>query len=162
MSESKMSGPGSLKGALDTAVEHTDRAWRWGAARMPGGATALWILIAVLLALALGWRVWSVSQTQTNSRFGAGAQQSVGVATTSNGDMEITLNALGTVTPLATVTVRPQVGGQIVRIDFTEGQMVKAGDPLMEIDPRPLQAALDQAKGQLARDTANLNNAILD
>ena len=78
------------------------------------------------------------------------------------GDIAITLNALGTVTPLATVTVRPQVSGAILRINFTEGQMVKAGDILAQIDPRPYKAAYDQAVGQLERDKATLANAQVD
>ena len=74
-----------------------------------------------------------------------------------------TLNAaFGTVTPLATVTVKPQVGGQLVRINFTEGETVRAGQVLAEIDPKPYQAALDQANGQLARDQAQLANAEVD
>ncbi|HEY0105998.1 MAG TPA: efflux RND transporter periplasmic adaptor subunit, partial [Rhizomicrobium sp.] len=157
-----MSSSGDLKGVLDSAVARTDRAWRWGVSRMPGGAKAIWILLAVLLAAFIGWRVWSTTQDSASARFGARGPQAVGVATATGGDMDITLNGLGAVTPLATATVKPQVGGQIVKIDFTEGQMVKAGDPLMEIDRRPFQAALDQAKGQLARDRANLNNALLD
>ena len=71
-------------------------------------------------------------------------------------------NVLGTVTPLATVEVRPQASGPIVAINFTEGQMVKAGDVLARIDPRPYQAALDQAKATLMRDAASLANARRD
>jgi membrane fusion protein, multidrug efflux system len=66
------------------------------------------------------------------------------------------------VTPLATATVRPQVGGMLVKLNFTEGQMVKAGQTLAQIDPRPYQAALDQVRGQLARDAATLANAKVD
>ena len=72
--------------------------------------------------------------------------QPVGVARAITGDINVTLNALGTVTPLATATVRPQVGGMLIKLNFTEGQMVKAGDTLAQIDPRPYQAALDQAR----------------
>src|ERR1700742_4830701 len=157
-----MSSPGQ-KGVFSTASEQTDRAWRWSAARIPGGSRALWVLLALLVIGLVTWRVVSVAgQSSKPGRFGAGGAQAVGVANATNGDMDITLNALGTVTPLATVTVKPQVGGQIVKFYFTEGQMVKAGDVLAQIDPRPFQAALDQAKGQLARDQANLNNAIVD
>lgn len=144
------------------ALEQSDRGWRWGVARLPSGWTWLWIVLGVLLVAFVGWRIYSANSASHASRFGMGGPQAVGVATAQSGDMDITLNALGTVTPLATATVKPQVGGMIVRIAFTEGQMVKAGDLLMQIDPAPYQAALDQAKGQLARDNANLNNALVD
>ena len=77
-------------------------------------------------------------------------------------DFSVYLNALGTVTPLRSVTVRPRVEGEITRIVFNEGQNVKAGDLLAEIDPRPLQIQLQQAEGQLLRDEALLSNAQID
>jgi multidrug efflux system membrane fusion protein len=154
-----MSSPGSLRGALDRAAAHTSHAWQWTAARVPGGKKVLWSLLGLLVLALVVWRAWPNTDTDRRGRFGP---QSVAVAVAAKGDMQITLNALGTVTPLATVTVRPQVGGQLVKIAFTEGQVVKTGDLLAEIDPRPFQAALAQANGQLARDRANLDNAILD
>src|SRR6201999_1730633 len=78
------------------------------------------------------------------------------------GDIGININALGTVTSLATVTVRTQISGYLMKIDFTEGNEVKKGDVLAEIDPRPYEAALAQAKGQLARDEAALKGAQVD
>ena len=84
------------------------------------------------------------------------------VATVVQRDMDVVLNGLGNVTPVSNVTVRAQVSGPLLKVLFREGQMVKAGDVLAEIDPRPFQAALDQAVGQLARDQALLQNARLD
>src|SRR6185437_7395244 len=90
------------------------------------------------------------------------APLSVGVAQVTRGDVPITINSLGTVTPLATVTVHPQVTGPLVKISFTEGQQVKKGDLLAEIDPRPFQATVDQDQAQLQHDQALLNNAKVD
>ncbi len=150
-----------LKGVLGAGADRTGRGWATGGRRIL--KIALWGLLGLVVLGLIVWRVIPSSQTSGSGRFGgAGGPQSVGVASATNGDMSITLNALGTVTPIATVTVRPQVGGQIVKFYFTEGQMVKAGALLAQIDPGPFQAALDQAKGQLARDQATLNNAIVD
>jgi multidrug efflux system membrane fusion protein len=158
-----MSSPDSLKAVLDTAWVRTDRAWRWGASRVPGGAKTLAIGLGLALLFLLLWAIRpATNATSDAGRFGAGGPQAVGVAKAINGDMDITLNALGTVTPLATVTVRPQVGGQLLKIAIQEGQMVKAGDVLALIDPRSFQAALNQALGQLARDRAALANARVD
>jgi membrane fusion protein, multidrug efflux system len=86
----------------------------------------------------------------------------VSIATVTTADVPEVIDALGTVTPLATVTVRPQVTGTIVKIAFTEGQMIQKGGLLALIDPRPYQAALDQATGQLGRDQAALAGARTD
>ena len=84
------------------------------------------------------------------------------VAAVTLGDMPITLDALGTVTPFETVTVRTQIAGTLMELGFTEGQTVKQGDFLAQIDPRPYQAALAQAQGQLAKDQALLAQAQSD
>jgi multidrug efflux system membrane fusion protein len=84
------------------------------------------------------------------------------VATATKGDLPVFLNGLGNVTAFNTVTVRSRVDGQIVKINFTEGQYVKEGDSLVEIDPRPYQVQLEQAEGQLAKDQAQLKDVQVD
>jgi multidrug efflux system membrane fusion protein len=83
-------------------------------------------------------------------------------ATVTKSNLDVTLNALGTVTPLATVTVKTQIAGTLQEIAFQEGQMVKKGDFLAQIDPRPYEHALEQAQGTLARDQALLKQAEID
>lgn len=134
----------------------------WSARHVPGGLRTVVIGTAVLLIAVLVWAI-RPSPTQPNpNRLGPNQAMPVGVATAALGDVNVTLNELGTVTPIATVTVKPQVGGQLVKIDFVEGQIVQAGQTLVEIDPKPYQAALDQAQGQLARDQAQFANAQVD
>jgi multidrug efflux system membrane fusion protein len=86
----------------------------------------------------------------------------VGVAPVEKGDMPVTLSQLGTVTPLAMVTVKTQISGYLMQVAFREGQMVNKGDFLAQIDPRPYQVALEQAQAQLAKDQALLKNAQVD
>lgn len=135
---------------------------RWSG-NNPRLSRVVWIGLVLLVVAAGIWLIYP--QTPVRRGFGPGGPgniQSVGVAKAVLGPINVTLNGLGTVTPLATATVRPQVGGMLTKLYFTEGQMVKAGDLLAQIDPRTYQAALDQAKGQLARDSANLANAKVD
>ena len=131
---------------------------RWCGAH-PRLSRVLFIGLGLILVGLLVWVIYP--KTPARRGFNNGPQP-VGVATAQDAPINLTLNALGTVTPLATATVRPQVGGMLTKIYFTEGQLVKAGDLLAQIDPRPYQASLDQVKGQLARDQANLANAKVD
>ena len=124
-------------------------------------ASLLWGGGVVLLLAGVAWLVHS--RTPQDPRAGRGtASVSVVTAPVVQGDLPVTLNALGTVSPLATVTVKTQIAGRLVAIGFQEGQIVKVGDFLAEVDPRPYQIALDQAQGQLVRDTALLHNAQID
>jgi multidrug efflux system membrane fusion protein len=119
--------------------------------------------LGVAVVVAIGWIAFRPHpQPMRFGRFAGSGALPVVAATAQKGDMPVTLNGLGTVTPLATVTVRTQINGQLMQLGFTEGQEVKKGDFLAEIDPRPYQAALDNAQGQLARDQAQLENAKLD
>ena len=140
------------------------------------------IIVVVLLAAYAAWHFWGPASGgaakpadatkagkagagKGGGRFGGGDPnrvQPVAAATARIGDVNIVQTALGTVTALRTVTVKPRVDGQLASVAFTEGQLVKAGDTLAQIDPVPLQVALNQAEGQLARDAAQLNNARLD
>jgi len=127
------------------------------------------IVLAVVLVTVLIVHRRIVSQRGGGSGFvnqaaraGFAAPLSVGVAQVTRGDVPITIDSLGTVTPLATVTVHPQVTGPLVKIAFAEGQQVKKGDLLAEIDPRPFQATVDQDQAQLQHDEALFNNAKVD
>jgi multidrug efflux system membrane fusion protein len=85
----------------------------------------------------------------------------VSVATAQRGDLELRLAALGTITPAAVVTVKAQISGQLQKINFTEGQMVREGDLLAQLDPSSYEVALHQAEGRLKRDQALLAGAKL-
>ena len=131
------------------------------AARRHGRYGGLWLLL-ILLAIA-GLVAWVIlrsgQEAPKTGRFRSSGPLPVGTATVKSGDMPVTLTALGTVTPLATVTVKTQLAGQLTQIAFREGQMVKKGDFLAQIDPRPYQVALEQAEAQLAKDKAALKDA---
>ena len=148
-----------------------DRSARLGLRRdAQGSARRPWIIVLVLVLLGLAvWGAWALAHSAKSGggapgafgRRGGRPPTTVGVAQASLADIPVTLDALGTVTPVATVTVRPQVGGVVTQILFREGEMVKKGQTLAVIDPRPLQMALLQAQGNLTRDEAQLANARL-
>src|SRR5271167_330583 len=146
--------------------------FRRGAGR--SSRSQVWIWLVVVLVAAAGFWYFRTRGTQANAANAAGAQGGnaaspngplfdqvvpVVVATAQRGDLPVYFNGLGNVNAFNTVTVRSRVDGQIVKINFTEGQFVKAGDSLIEIDPRPYQVQLEQAEGQLARDVAQRKDA---
>ncbi|MGN6230009.1 MAG: MdtA/MuxA family multidrug efflux RND transporter periplasmic adaptor subunit [Trinickia sp.] len=137
-------------------------------------AIAVVVFVALVAAL-LWWHPWSrtggngTGPAATTGRPGRGGRagfanlpQPVHVAAATAGDMPIVLTALGTVTPLATVTVKTQLAGTLQSVNFKEGQLVKAGEVLAQIDPRPYQISLENAQGALAKDTALLQTARRD
>jgi len=141
------------------------------------GRIGRWLLLLLVLAGggAAGYRYYlarTAAPTETAQSRGTGGPgrggkhaeppQAVGMATVAAGDMPVVLQGLGTVTPLATTTIRSQISGYLMEIAYREGQMVKKGDFLVQIDQRPYEALLAQYQGQLARDQALLQNSRLD
>ena len=135
-----------------------------------------WLWIVILAVVAIGiwyYRGHSTSEAGATAAPGAGGKGKGGagaagmtvpvvVATAQKGDLPVYLIGLGSVAAFNTVTVRSRVDGQIVKVNFTEGQFVHAGDALIEIDPRPYQVMLEQAEGQLAKDQAQLHDVQVD
>lgn len=151
------------------------------AKRHRGRNIALIVVALIILGVVLWrWHPWgggpgggasaasgaSGASSGRAGRGGAGglanAAQPVHVAAATQGEMPVVLTALGTVTPLANVTVLPQLSGTLQDVFFKEGQMVRKGDVLAQIDPRPYQISLENAQGTLARDEALLQTARLD
>ncbi|AOH85027.1 efflux transporter periplasmic adaptor subunit [Sphingomonas panacis] len=133
------------------------------------GRLLSWVAGIAVLALVVLGAVW-LAQSSSNSggngrgpggggRRGGGQPTTVGTVKAVRADLPIQVEALGTVTPAATVTIRPQVSGTITQVLYREGQLVRKGETLAIIDPRPYQAALLQAQGALIRDRAQLANA---
>ncbi|MGN7983337.1 MdtA/MuxA family multidrug efflux RND transporter periplasmic adaptor subunit [Burkholderia sp. 22313] len=153
------------------------------AARRPRRTLVIGTLAVVVIGGLLWWHPWNRTPAGTpaagsaasGASAGAGSHrgrggpaamanvaQPVSVATATQGEMPIVLSALGTVTPLANVTVKTQLSGYLQSVAFQEGQIVKKGDVLAQIDPRPYQVALENAEGTHARDEALLATARLD
>src|SRR5215469_11056355 len=140
--------------------------------RSSGARVWIWVTVVVLAAGGFWFYRSSHGKDGQNAAAPAGLGKGSGrgagagnfsvpvvVTTTTKGDLPVYLNGLGTVTPLSTVTVRSRVDGQLVDVAFKEGQFVKQGDLLAQIDPRPFQVQLEQAEGQLAKDMAQRKDA---
>src|SRR5258706_4319707 len=135
---------------------------------MSKSRTIRWVLLAAAIA-GLGYFGWQKfhgddrqAQADAQKRAPARVAVPVKIAPVEKADFPVYLTGLGTVQGFNTVVVRTRVDGQINKIAFREGQFVKEGDTLVEIDPRPFQAALDQAAAKKAQDEANLANPNLD
>lgn len=125
----------------------------------------LWIvggLIVVLVVIAILTHRHAAQAGFSGGRGGGNGPTMISTATTQKGTIGVYVQALGTVTPIYTVAVEARVAGQIVKVNYQEGQHVRVGDSLIEIDPTPYQAAVTQAQGQLKHDNALLDDAKID
>lgn len=124
----------------------------------------VWITIAVVLLVGVisFQRLRAKAEAAEKAKNAQPPAFSVAVAIVQKRDIPYYITGLGSVTAFNTVTVKTRVDGQIMRVNFKEGQFVKEGDILVEIDPRPFQVALEQAQGQLAKDVASQNDAKID
>src|SRR5215469_10057139 len=118
------------------------------------------VLVIVLLIAGITHR--RSKQAMAMGRFGANGPTMISTAIAQTGSIGVYVQGLGIVTPVNTVAVEARVAGQITKVSYQEGQRVHVGDPLVDIDPRPYQAAVDQAQGQLEHDEALLQNAQMD
>lgn len=132
--------------------------------RRPGSRRRL-IIVTLVILVIIGFIVWRIhannqAAAQLAARQAAAANRPTPVQVTAvqQKTVPVFLTALGTVTAYNTVTLRTRVDGQLLQVNFREGQAVRKGQLLLQIDPRPYQAAVDQAVGTLAKDEANLKN----
>src|SRR5580700_8469729 len=120
-------------------------------------------LVAILLAVGVYETVhWMRAPSAGGGRNAPGGLQTVGAATVALGNIRVIVSELGTVTPLATVTVQSQINGYLTEVPFKEGQMVQKGDFLAQIDQRPYEILKSQYEGQLAHDQGLLAQAKMD
>src|SRR4029453_14890387 len=125
----------------------------------PGPRLPVALGLLALFAYAVYRIAALVHAAEEGGRVRQPVPQPIGVAAIGTGDIKVVVNALGTVTPIATVTVKTQVNGQLLAVGFKEGQTVKKGDFLAQIDPRPFEAEKTQLEGQFVHDQGLLDQA---
>ena len=161
----------------DTVDAHETRSGRHTPVSVPSGSGSRWWLWLLVIAVLVGgfWiyrsRTSAANSAATPGSTASGAKGGaprgpmtvpVVVATSTKGDLPVFYNGLGSVNAFNTVTVRTRIDGQLISVAFKEGQNVKAGEVLAEIDPRPYQVQLEQAEGQLAKDIAQQQDALVN
>jgi multidrug efflux system membrane fusion protein len=165
--------PHELPPAVELPGHHEPTPPSSGRSRKRG---LIWLVFLLIIAGVAGYAVWRAGQPVTNTKgqggggFGGGGGRGgaalgpvpVVVTKVARSSIPVYLNGLGNVSPYYTVTVKSRVDGQLMKVDFNEGDLVKAGQTLIEIDPRPYQAALDLAQATLEHDQALLANAKVD
>jgi membrane fusion protein, multidrug efflux system len=139
--------------------------------KRPSRRPRRWVYAAILVILALAGLFWwyehaksaaAAKAASAKARSAAAAGIPVVAAQATKGNIGVYVTGLGAITPIYTVTVKSRVDGQLMSVHFKEGDLVNQGDPLIEIDPRPYEAAVIQAQGALVRDTALLANSRVD
>ena len=160
----------------DTVEAHETRPGRPTTVSVPSSSGSRWWLWLLVIAVVVGGIWFYRSRTSAANSAGAAAPGAPGSGAkggrhtrshdracrsgyAAKGDLPVFYNGLGSVNAFNTVTVRTRIDGQLIKVAFKEGQNVKAGDVLAEIDPRPYQVQLEQAEGQLAKDQAQLHDA---
>jgi multidrug efflux system membrane fusion protein len=164
---SNLAKPDSATTTTTGAPSVPPRVQQKPAERLPKKRSFMWVWIVLILIVGLvGFRMYQNKQAaaQAAKQKAAAAQRGVPISTTTatQGSIGVYINALGTVTPVYTATITSRVDGQINSVNYREGQMVHKGDILLQIDPRPYQAALTQAEGTLAHDEALLAEGRID
>jgi len=130
--------------------------------RPPSRRWVWFVLLVVLVVGVVGWLRARAKAEAAKTKNAGPPAVSVAAVTVQKRDVPYYVTGLGSATAFYTVTVKTRVDGQIMKVNFKEGQFVKEGDVLVEIDPRPFQVALEQAQGQLAKDIASQNDAKID
>lgn len=166
----EITAPEAPKGLLPSPGTVQGETPKQPPASPPKSRSRLWLWVVVLLALIAAAFFWSRAHkptaTQTTAgakgKRGAGGVTPVVAVRATKGNIGVYVTGLGAITPIYSVTIKSRVDGQLMKVYFKEGDLVRAGDPLVEIDPRPYEAAVVQTQGALSRDQALLENARVD